>query len=384
MLVAGSVIIYWSFVSVIPVYNKHYFRKSLYPYPVATAGIQLGFVAVLLAVLNTLQHAASTHRAGGRGLDASPSPSASGAVRVRSWIFGPHFWWKVRWCFPIGALFGAKYGITNLGLHLVPAPTHLLLQSTDLVWTVLGAYVINAEVVSAVEMLCLAGCIAGSVVLVRMLPSVFERGGDRRWRPGRKRLPASSSAAGTRRGRLAVAESAVSTAEILLRQRCHGSALSPPWRHLRPRVAFFSFSQILACPSALAPQGWSIENSSVSAPLFAILVNLASPILLGLCLATLRLACTELMRPDNRVGGSVSSVELTAIKLVVSSLVALALACVMEGGDAATESWWVAFVGLEASTRRGVIGGAVLIAVFQVNCTFLTFLSSTVAVGLVG
>mmetsp|Transcript_6606 Transcript_6606/g.13589 ORF Transcript_6606/g.13589 Transcript_6606/m.13589 type:complete len:482 (-) Transcript_6606:297-1742(-) len=284
VLVALSVFIFWSFVSIVPVYNKFYFQKSLYPYPIATAGIQLGFVSILLAVLNIFQHLVSSNR-----------NDSSNAGETRSWIFGPHFLWKVKWCFPIGALFGMKYGITNLGLHLVPAPTHLLLQSTDLVWTVLGAYIINAEVVSLVELFCLGGCIAGSVVL-----------------------------------------------------------------------------------------GLSIESSSLSAPLFAILINLTSPILLGLCLATLRLACTELMRPDNRVSGTVSSVELTSIKLIVSSSVALILACMMEGGDDDTASWWVAFIELERSTQLGVIGGAVLIAIFQVNCTFLTFLCTAVAVGLVG
>ena len=55
--------------------------------------------------------------------------------------------------------------MTNLGLHLVPAPTHLLLQSTDLVWTVLSAWFINGEIVTPAEMLCLVGCVAGSVVL---------------------------------------------------------------------------------------------------------------------------------------------------------------------------------------------------------------------------
>ncbi len=285
-LLATSIFIFWSFVSIIPVYNKFFFQKSLYPYPVATAGIQLGFVSILLAILNIFQHYISSSRTERNGSEGDAT---------RSWILGPHFVWKMKWCFPIGALFGLKYGVTNLGLDLVPAPTHLLLQSTDLVWTVLGAYIINAEVVSIVELFCLAGCIAGSIIL-----------------------------------------------------------------------------------------GWSIQNSSLSAPFFAIMINLTSPILLGLCLATLRLACTELMRPDNRVGGTVSSVELTSIKLVLSSSVALVLACIMEGGDETNDSWWVAFIELKKSTQLGVIGGAVLIAIFQVNCTFLTYLSSTIAVGLVG
>lgn len=302
-MVACSVLIYWTFVSLVPVYNKHFFQASLYPYPIATAGIQLGVVAVLLAALNAVQHyffpshQSLYHRrmsfsARGRG---SISSGTKEEECRHSWIFGPHFWWKVKWCFPLGALFGLKYGFTNLGLHLVPAPTHLLLQSTDLVWTVLGAWWINGEVVSVVELFCLAGCVAGSMVL-----------------------------------------------------------------------------------------GWQLEVSTLVAPLFAIVINLLSPMLLGLCLATLRLACIELMRPDNRVGGTVSAVELTSIKLFVSSAVALVLACAMESGDEDKASWWASFVELSRSTRWGVMGGALLISVFQVNCTFLTFLTSAVVLGLVG
>ena len=345
-MVVFSIVVYWTTVSVIPVYNKFFFQKSMYPYPIATAGIQLGVVSILLALLNTLQHffffhptttttATATATATTKNTTVSSSydslstdnyqyydghddndetrmlvhqhqhhhrrhPSQvqvqQGQVVEKSWIFGPHFWWKVKWCFPIGGLFGLKYGVTNLGLHLVPAPTHLLLQSTDLVWTVLSAWFINGEIVTPAEMLCLVGCVAGSVVL-----------------------------------------------------------------------------------------SWQIEElSSVAAPLYAICINLISPIFLGLCLATLRLACTELMRPDNRVGGTVSAVELTSIKLIVSSSVGLILACILEGGDENRPAWWVAFGELASSTRWGVLFGSILISAFQVNCTFLTYLTSAVALGLVG
>jgi hypothetical protein len=116
-------------------------------------------------------------------------------------------------------------------------------------------------------------------------------------------------------------------------------------------------------------------------PFFAVAINLVSPVLLGLCLATLRLACTELMRPDDRVGGTVSLVELTSIKLIVSSFVALICACIMERGADTKDSWWVAFIELEQLTRFGVVGGAFLVSIFQMNCTFLT---SAVSLGLVG
>jgi hypothetical protein len=296
--VTTSVLIYWIFVSLIPVYNKFFFQNSLFPYPIATAGIQLAVVSLVLALLNTLQHCCWHVQCGLRRQPDLDPP-------LRSWIFGPHFFWKVQWCFPIGFLFGVKYGVTNLGLHLISAPTHLLLQSTDLVWTVLGAWWINGEVINATELLCLIGCVSGSLVL-----------------------------------------------------------------------------------------GWQVsEDQSVAAPLFAILINLISPMLLGLCISTLRLACVELMRPDNRVAGTVSSVELTSIKLMMSSSVALISACILEGGREEQQnwkdeqhqiSWWAAFAALPSSTKWGVIGGAGLIAVFQANCTFLTFLTNAVAVGLCG
>ncbi len=56
LVVAMSVLVYWTFVSVVPVYNKFFFQMTLYPYPIATAGIQLGVVSFLLATFNTLHH----------------------------------------------------------------------------------------------------------------------------------------------------------------------------------------------------------------------------------------------------------------------------------------------------------------------------------------
>ena len=162
-LIAFSTIIYWTSVSLIPVYNKHFFQKSLYPYPVATAGIQLGVVSILLAVLNIVQHIVSSNRN-----TYNSSGSLVIASRERSWIFGPHFLWKIKWCFPIGCLFGLKYGITNLGLDLVPAPTHLLLQSTDLVWTQRASHACCATVAEATWS-------GGTGTKVRSLLSWFNR-----------------------------------------------------------------------------------------------------------------------------------------------------------------------------------------------------------------
>mmetsp|Transcript_52010 Transcript_52010/g.62572 ORF Transcript_52010/g.62572 Transcript_52010/m.62572 type:complete len:472 (+) Transcript_52010:115-1530(+) len=320
-VVTSSVITYWTVVSIIPLYNKYFFDKTMFPYPIATAGIQLGVTALLLMVVNTAQHfwtiseclmsgkfqkcARALHSHENSKMPKTVSSATNDRQqqqqqeqKPQSWMFGPHLLWKLKWCSPIGMLFGLKYGVTNLGLHLVPAPTHLLLQSTDMVWTLLGAWIINKEHVTSVGLCCVFGCVAGSAVLSIRI------------------------------------------------------------------------------------------GQTVTAPLPAIAVNLLSPVLLGLCITTLRRACTELMRGENRVGGSVSSFELSALKLTISAPVALLLACMLEQEKMVDgilrPSWQDAFAALPLSTKLGVIGGALLILVFQVNCTFLAFLTSAVDVGLVG
>merc|ERR1719384_3046657 len=90
----------------------------------------------------------------------------------------------------------------------------------------------------------------------------------------------------------------------------------------------------------------------------------------------------ELMRGEN----AISSMELTALKLLLSCTIAFIMAMIFENGhvNTATLSWHDAFMQLPNSTKLGVIGGAIPILLFQVNCTFLTFLTTSVSVGLVG
>lgn len=269
-IVSLSILSFWILVSLIPIYNKIFFQKQYYPYPIATAGIQLFIVSTILIIVNTLQYYFSSEK--------------------ESWIFDSNFLWKLKWIAPIGILFGLKYGITNLGLSVVPTSTHVLLQSTDLVWTLLAAWYINGERVKPIGIVCLLGCIAGTVCLSLHI------------------------------------------------------------------------------------------HESIAAPIYAICVNLTSPILLGLCITTLRSACMELMSGEN----AISSTELTAIKLFLSSSIAFVMSMVFENEHGDTASWYNAFYQLPQSTQLGVVGGAMLILLFQVNCTFLTFLTTSVSVGLVG
>ena len=53
---ALSVLIYWTAVSMIPVYNKRVFAKGNYPYPVATATIQLAMVSLALGIVSIVKH----------------------------------------------------------------------------------------------------------------------------------------------------------------------------------------------------------------------------------------------------------------------------------------------------------------------------------------
>lgn len=46
--------------------------------------------------------------------------------------------------------------------------------------------------------------------------------------------------------------------------------------------------------------------------------------------------------------------------------------------------WYTAFWNLNSSTRLGVVVGSLFILIFQVNCTYLTYLTSAYTLGIVG
>jgi len=83
----------------------------------------------------------------------------------RSWLFGPHLWYKLWYAGPAGASFGLKYAITNWGLQLVPVSTHLLLQATDLLWTVSLARVVNSETLNVFEGVAVVLSTAGTLMV---------------------------------------------------------------------------------------------------------------------------------------------------------------------------------------------------------------------------
>uniref|UniRef100_A0A7R9ZX60 Sugar phosphate transporter domain-containing protein n=1 Tax=Pyrodinium bahamense TaxID=73915 RepID=A0A7R9ZX60_9DINO len=283
-----SVVVYCLAVSAVPIYNKEVFsgaahagiRLTKFPYPIATAFLQLGLVAVVLSVMNVVGHL--TRR-------------ESGA----SWIFGPHFAYKLRVVAPVGLLFGLKYGLTNWGLQLMATGTHLLLQSTDLIWTVVTARLWNQEKLGCVELFAAVLATIGSVMIGLHAGQVLE------------------------------------------------------------------------------------------APMIPLLVNCLTPLVLALCISTLRSGAKELFRPDNRLQGSVTPAEFTAIKLFLSAFMALLLSFVLESGAINLKAghrppWWVALQEESAAEMLFLFVGGVFVLIFQVNITWLSGLTSAVTVGIVG
>mmetsp|Transcript_45267 Transcript_45267/g.105645 ORF Transcript_45267/g.105645 Transcript_45267/m.105645 type:complete len:404 (+) Transcript_45267:36-1247(+) len=151
--VAIATIIFCLSVSAVPIYNKLVFANGVcdgneclrrFPYPMATAFLQLLLVATVLGIINVAGHFCD---------------------RSKSWLFGPHFRYKLRHIAPVGVLFGLKYGVTNWGLQLVPVGIHLLLQSTDVIWTILLAEFANHEDLGLLEVVAAVLSAGGSALI---------------------------------------------------------------------------------------------------------------------------------------------------------------------------------------------------------------------------
>ena len=92
-------------------------------------------------------------------------------------------------------------------------------------------------------------------------------------------------------------------------------------------------------------------------------VNLLPPLILALCLSTLRMGAQELFRPDNEKVQGMSVVEFTAIKLWLSSITAFALASLCETSQ--NESWWRALMEESNAGIALMLLGGVFVLIFQ-------------------
>jgi len=116
---------------------------------------------------------------------------------------------------------------------------------------------------------------------------------------------------------------------------------------------------------------------TLDAPFIPILLNLVTPFFLALCISTLRMGAVELFREDNQLEGTVSPIEFTAIKLGLSSLVALVLAMIRP-------AWWIAVGEQSFDGVLYLLLGSIFVLIFQVNITWLASLTCATTVGIVG
>mmetsp|Transcript_7810 Transcript_7810/g.10213 ORF Transcript_7810/g.10213 Transcript_7810/m.10213 type:complete len:395 (+) Transcript_7810:353-1537(+) len=284
-----SVAIFWIVVSLIPVYNKVVFSgvagDAGFPYPLTTTCFQLGFCAFALTLGSVIKHSCGTGES--------------------SWIFGSGFKFKLKHTIKIGFLFGLKFGVTNWGLHVLKLSPHLLLQSTDLMWTVIFAHLINKEALDHLEAVCCLGSIAGTML-----------------------------------------------------------------------IAYRTHQQI--------------------PDLFPLLLNLISPVLLGLCVSELRRTARMLLILHNHAEGRVpfmNAFELTAFKLWFSTATVLPFAYFFEEMTTVESSGLnlsgqtpvsIVLRSQNAALTIAAVGGGILVLIFQVNVTWLCSLTSAISVAIVG
>lgn len=218
-----------------------------------------------------------------------------------SWIFGPHFWYKVYYIFPTGFAFGIKYAVTNWSIQLVSSDLHVVLGATDLFWILLLARIINKEKMGILEFLSVSVCVVG-IVLVTL-----------------------------------------------------------------HKVT-------------------NIEGTSI-VPIFA---NLLAPFVGAFCVTTLRAGIQGLFEPSNRLQGTTTKIEFTAIKLGISTLAAFLTGMIFENGvvhitnteKALPDAWWVALSDYPIEGTFFVCATGILTFIFHVNLAWLCQMTSATAIGL--
>jgi hypothetical protein len=282
-----AIVLYCTTVSLIPLYSKVVFSGGFgvpsFQYPITAAWLQLGFASLCVGV------AAITMR---------PLGLSQG-----SWLLGPHFWYKVAYAAPAGLAFGLKYSVTNWAIQVAPSNMFVLLGSTDLIWLLILARVINKERMGLLELLSVVVCCSGiSIVLI--------------------------------------------------------------YRFHNVEFARMGFAEIFP--------------------------NLLSPFIGALCITTLRFGLKGLFNPRNRLHGSTTKIEFTAIKLAVAAAAAFITSMMFENGvvhitnteEKLPLAWWVALRHYPAEGTMLVCVSGILTFIFHVNLAWLCSLTSATAVGI--
>ncbi|OLP98218.1 putative alpha-ketoglutarate-dependent hypophosphite dioxygenase [Symbiodinium microadriaticum] len=128
--------------------------------------------------------------------------------------------------------------------------------------------------------------------------------------------------------------------------------------------------------------------TGIDAPFWPLFLNLLAPFIGALCISTLRKGVAGLFDPGNRLGGTTSLVEFTVLKLAVASLAALVSAMVLESGlwsfQKNPDPWWKALAAYPVAGVATILASGVLTSVLHVTLAWLAWLTSAMAVGLLG
>ena len=137
----------------------------------------------------------------------------------------------------------------------------------------------------------------------------------------------------------------------------------------------------VSCDKNGNSQGYSdVTNSGT----FAILMNLVSPCLLGLCVTFLRRSTKEMILNEDECKYPVSALEFTAFKLFWSSLTVLPFAIAFEWYGLTLPHKMPlrdAIADIPTVVYGEIILGAVLVSILQVNITWLSSLTSAATLG---
>mmetsp|Transcript_37055 Transcript_37055/g.95700 ORF Transcript_37055/g.95700 Transcript_37055/m.95700 type:complete len:283 (-) Transcript_37055:524-1372(-) len=129
---------------------------------------------------------------------------------------------------------------------------------------------------------------------------------------------------------------------------------------------------------------------TINGPFLPLFLNVLAPGVGALCVSTLRHSVVSLFDPSNRLRGTMTKIEFTAIMLTLSSFAALASAMIVESGlfslhgGMDSNPWWVSLAAYPSRGTMLILASGILTALFHVSLAWLAWITSATAVGMLG
>jgi len=127
---------------------------------------------------------------------------------------------------------------------------------------------------------------------------------------------------------------------------------------------------------------------ALDAPFWPLFLNLLAPFIGALCVSTLRAGVAGLFDPGNCLGGAMTKMEFTIFKLALACIAALLSAMLLENGSwsfmGSAVPWWTALGSYPAVGTALILASGILTSILHVTLAWLAWLTSAMAVGLLG